>query len=499
MSKFLCLFLAVIVQARAEVKLSAPFSDHMVVQRDQAVPVWGTATPGEKVTVKFRDQEKSTVADAAGKWQVKLNPLKAGGPDKLVVNSIELNDVLVGEVWIGSGQSNMAGLVKEYAKNDPSLANLVAVAPYPQIRQMGLPGPWQVYCDGKWKVATTTNVPNFSAQLFAFGVRLHQELGVPVGLILGAASGSPSGKWLSQEALQNDAACQEAVKKFAATFDAAAEQKAYELQLAQKKSTCPPRVPGEVYCEREERLYKTYIQPLQPYAIRGVLWDQGENGTGVVGIKDHALVLSAMIRCWRRDWGQGDFLFIYQQKTSGGGCAWDYTNPVTAKADPFAPLPEKMGGEGFWGAYLKLLALPNTGMAITSDLGSGQHPANKSGYAHRAADVAFGMVYGKNIQYYGPMYESHKIEGDKIRVTFKEVGKGLAFKHGDKLQGFAISAEGQRFLWADAVIDGNTVVVSSPQVPHPTAVWYGWFANRPWANLFNKDGLPAVPFHTGQK
>ncbi|MCG3147854.1 MAG: hypothetical protein PCFJNLEI_01295 [Verrucomicrobiae bacterium] len=483
----------------AAVKLPSVFSDHMVLQCEQAVLVWGTAAAGEKVTVKFREQVKSTVADAAGKWQVKLDPLKAGGPDKLTVNDHVIDDVLVGEVWVGSGQSNMAMHVKGYTKDDPGLAELLAAAPYSQIRQMGLPGPWQVYCNGKWRVATASNAPHFSAQLFAFGVRLHRDLGVPVGLLLAAASGSPSGMWLSEAALKNDPACQAVIQKFAATFDATAERKANEAQRAQGKTQCGPRVPGEVYCRKEPPYYETYIRPLQPYGIRGVLWDQGENGTGIVGLNDQYLVIDALIRCWRQDWEQPQLPFLIVQKQSGGGCAWDYTNPITAKAEPFGPLPATMAGEPAWGAYPRLANLPHTGLVITSDLGGGQHPVNKSGYAHRAADVALGMVYGRKIQYYGPMYESHTVEGNKVRVTFKETGQGLAFKHGDKLQGFALSAEGQRFLWADAVIEGNTVVVSSPEVTKPAFVRYGWLANRPWANLFNKDGLPAVPFQTEQQ
>lgn len=511
-----CLFLNA-TWTQAELKLPGLFGDHMVLQRDQAVPVWGTAAPGAKVIVKFRDQEKTATAGADGKWMVKLDPLKAGGPDKLSViaeNTVVIDDVLVGEVWVGSGQSNMAGWVREYTNNDPVLAGMWAGAPYPQIRQVGIQGPWQVKVNGRWRVADAGAVGDFSALLFAFGLRLHRELGVPVGLMIGAASGSSSGLWISEEALKADAACQESIKKFAATFDQAAELQKHAAALekwkqdaaAAKAQNKPPpaqpnhpRILGEVYAGKVGDRLETYIRPLMPYGIRGVLWDQGENGTGVIGINDQYILMDALIRCWRREWAQGDFPFIYIQKTSGGGCAWDYSNPVTAKADPFAPLPETLNGGPTWGVYIKMMNIPNAGMAICSDLGTGQHPANKSGYGHRAADVALGMVYGRKIQYYGPIYDSHKVEGDKIRVSFKQVGQGLAFRHGDKLQGFAISEEGRRFFWADARIEGDTVVVSSTNVLHPSAVWYGWLANRPWANLFNKDGLPAVPFNTAIK
>ena len=499
----------------AEVKLPGIFSDHMVLQREQAVPIWGTATPGEKVTVKFRNQEKSAVADATGQWQVKLDPLTVGGPDQLVVSAgqtVTIHDVLVGEVWVGSGQSNMGAAVRwATGVGDTGMLALVAAGPYPEIREFGINGFLQQHVPGRWRVADTNSVPTFSGLLFAFGVRLHRELGVPVGLVIASVSGSPAGTWLSDEALKNDAACQAAIRQFATAFDSATEQKqaavarakwqeAVAEAKAQKKPEpqppCPARVPGEVYCNKVGVHFETYLRPVIPYGIRGVLWDQGENGTGVIGLPDPYLLMGALFRGWRQAWGQGDFPFIYVQKNSGGGCAWDSSNPVMAKAEPFAPLPATCAGPAIVGAYLKLLDYPKIGMAISSDLGSGQHPINKSGYGQRAADVALGMVYGKPIQYYGPMYESHKIEGGQIRVTFKEVGQGLAFKHGDKLQGFAISENGQYFVWAEATIEGNSVVVSSPKIKHPVAVWYGWSSDRPWANLFNKDGLPAIPFRT---
>lgn len=489
---------------RAEVKLPPVIGSHMVLQRDQAVPVWGTAAAGEKVTVQFRDQTKTAEADKDGKWSVKLDALKAGGPDKLLVkgtNTITLEDVLVGEVWVGSGQSNMQGSVSGYAKGDEVLAKLSG-ATYPKIRLTRARSGWQE--------ATPANSEKFSALLFAFGVRLQQELDVPVGLMVGAVGGTPSAPWLSEEAYASDAACKEAIQKYAAANPQAELQKKYDAALAKwekdaeeaKKANknpppkpAPPRKPGEV-AGRVGSLYEAHIRPFIPFGIRGVLWDQGESGTAVTGLDQYTL-MGALIRGWRKDWGQGDFAFLYIQKPSGGGCAFDPKDPVTAKADKFAPLPAQVPeGGNYRENHIQIMRYPHTGLVIASDLGPGIHPVNKSGYATRAARVAMNMVYGGKGEYYGPVYAAHKIEGDKVRLSFSHVGQGLAFQHGTRLQGFAVAGEDKKFHWAEAVIEKDGVLLSCDKVSKPVAVRYGWSAAHPWANLFNKDGLPALPFRT---
>jgi sialate O-acetylesterase len=496
--------------ARAEVKLPAVLSSHMVLQRDRAVPVWGTAKPGEKVTVSFRKQERSTEADKDGKWLVKLEALEAGGPDRLTVrgsNTVTLEDVLVGEVWVGSGQSNMAGGVNGYVKGDKVLAGLVEAAPYEKVRLLR--------GAGRWQPATERNVRGFSALLFAFGVRLHKDLKVPVGLMVGAVGGTPSGYWLSEAAFRADPACRSAVKKFADSYPALYEKllKKYQRdlkrweQLAQAakeagkkppRKPVPPMKPGVAARGKIGHLYEQHVRPMIPHAIRGVLWDQGESGTAVNGVDQYTL-MGALIRGWRKERGQGDFPFLYVQKPSGGGCAWDADDPVTARAEKFGPLPRAVPGAGeglYREVHLRIRRYPNTGLVIASDLGGGIHPANKSGYGARAARVALGMVYGRKVEYYGPMYDTHKVDGDTVRLTFTHTGKGLAFRHGEKLQGFAVAGKDRVFHWADAKIDGEAVVVSSPKVKEPVAVRYAWAQRHPWANLFNKDGLPATTFRT---
>jgi len=491
----------------ADVKLPPVLSSHMVLQRDMPLPIWGTAAPGEKVTVSFDGQEKSVTADPQGKWLVKLDPLKTGGPHTMKIagaNSITLDDVLVGEVWVGSGQSNMAGGTAGYTKNDEVLAKL-ASANYPKLRLIRSGGQG-------WQEATPQNNERFSALLFAFGARLHQELDVPVGLLVGAVGGTPSGFWLSEEAYQSDAACKEAVQKADATYSAADAEKMYQQEIqrwekvaaeAQQKGAKPPRKPQPPLKPGECRgklgnLYETHIRPYIPYGIRGVLWDQGESGTAIAGVDQYTL-MGALIRGWRKEWGQGDFPFLYIQKPSGGGCAWDPADPVTMRGEKFSPLPATVPGtaEGLYVEnHIRIMRYPYTGMATASDLGPGVHPLNKSGYGARAARVALGMVYDRKVEIYGPVYQSHKTEGDKIRVSFTHVGQGLAFRHGEKLQGFAVAGEDKAFHWADAVIDGDAVVASCDKVASPVAVRYAWGRAYPWANLFNKDGLPALPFRT---
>jgi len=500
-------FAATSTLAHADVKLPPLVGDHMVLQRDADVPVWGTAAAGEEVTVKFRDQTRTATADAAGNWSLKLSALKAGGPDELTVsgkNTIVVKDVLVGEVWVGSGQSNMAGLVRHYSMNDPGLAKLAATA-YPQIRQATASGPWLV--------ATPENTEgNFSAILFAFGVRLHEQLDVPVGLLLGARGGTPSGAWLSEEAFHADEA---AVKlhagyppHYAKLMEAhttrylpAWEKQVAEAKAAGKEPPKPLRLPAKPGTANNAPigyLFKAHIRPLVPYAFRGVLWDQGESGTAI-GDVDQFTMMGALIRGWRKEWGQGEFPFIYIQKPSGGGCAWDYANPVTTAAEKFSKLPSTPPATDtglYVETHLKIRTLPGVAMATSSDLGPMTHPVNKSGYGSRAADVALGMVYKKPIEYYGPTYASHTVEGDKVQLKYTHVGKGLAFKNGDKLQGFAVAGEDKVFHWADAGIEGDSVVIHSDKVAKPVAIRYGWGAKYNWANLFNQDGLPAIPFRT---
>jgi sialate O-acetylesterase len=512
--------------AWADVKLPAFFSDHMVLQREGKAPIWGTAAAGEEVTVRFRDQEQKAAADAAGNWRIEFTGLKAGGPDELTVagkNTIKLSDVLVGEVWVGSGQSNMAGRVGGYAKNDPVLAALAAQA-FPQIRGCG--------AASGWSVSSPETNGGYSALLFSMAVRLHEELNVPVGMMLGAVGGTPSGAWLSPAALAADAPSQKLLADYANAYPSMVKK--YEevdlprwKQQAEKskaagreepRKLAVPALPGTVSGKPIGYLYEKHIQPFVGYGIRGVLWDQGEARTQVGGV-DQYTMMGALIRGWRNEWKVGEFPFIYVQKPSGNGCAWEAppatseapvatTKPDAAAANPLPLVTQPLGAlpavvpstyDGLYVEdYIKMMKYPNVGMVISTDLGAGIHPIIKSGYGARAATVALAIAYGKPVEYYGPVYQSHTVEGSSVRVKFTHVGQGLAIRHSEKLQGFAVAGDDRVFHWADAKIDGETVVVSSPAVPKPIAVRYAWgpINNRTWANLFNRDRFPAVTFRT---
>jgi sialate O-acetylesterase len=416
---------------RADVKLPVFFSDHMVLQRDGKAPIWGTADAGEKVTVRFRDQSQQTTADAMGNWRVELKGLKAGGPDELIVagnNTIKLKDVLVGEVWVGSGQSNMAGSVAGYSKNDPTLAKFATTA-YPQIRGCT--------AKGAWRLSTPETNGAFSALLFSMAVRLNEELDVPIGMMLGAVGGTPSGAWLSPEALAADKPSQtlmaeygktypEALKKFNEVDLPRWKQGAEKAKAAGKdpgREPTPPFAPGTVTGNPIGHLYALHIKPFVGYGIRGVLWDQGESRTQLGGVDQYTL-MGALIRGWRNEWQVGEFPFdefpfVYVQKPSGNGCAWEDAPPETASAasasaapsasaanalppviQPFTALPAKVPAtsEGLYvEEHVKIMNYPNVGMVISTDLGSGVHPIIKSAYGSRAAKVALGIIGPSNI------------------------------------------------------------------------------------------------------
>ncbi len=496
---------AVPVPPAPKLQLPAVLSSHMVLQRDMLVPVWGAAVPGATVTVEFAGQTKTAQANEKGAWQVKLDPMAASAESRAMTISVSpadpaqapitLEDVLVGEVWVGSGQSNMAQPVKAYTTDDRVLATNAA-ANYPQLRLNN--------AKAQWQPATPEESSNFSALMFSFGVPLQKAINVPVGLMVGAAGSSPSRLWLSKVAYQNDPGCQAAVAKALAAYDDEKEQLAYANKLsvwnqavavAKTEGKPPPSKawrpvapvrPG-VNDPAMGSLYERYIRPYQPYAIRGVLWDQGESGTEIVGVDQYTL-MGALIRGWRQEWGQGDFPFIYVQKPSGAGIGSGRLPPVPPASSPTDGRRRE--------SYTRIMQYPNTAMVISSDLGWGLHPRDKSRYGLRAARVALGMVYGQPVEYYGPIYLSHTVEGNQVRIRFSHIGQGLTTQGGGKLQGFSVAGADKIFFWAEAVIEGDTVVASSDKVPAPVAVRYAWALDHPWANLLNKDGLPSVTFRS---
>ena len=465
----------VITTAHAETTVAAIFSNNMVLQRDMQLPVWGTDKPGTKVRLTFAGQDKSTQCGADGSWRMVLDPLDVKLKGNMHINgssSVTLQDLLVGDVWLGAGQSNMATEPRRY-KGDQRLKELI----------QNPPADLRIYHNGAWSTVTAENLSSFSALLYAFGVPLQQSLEIPIGLLVGARGGSESGLWITEEMISADPELQAKVADL--------QDKLSKLKPNAKPNHWHKTVAdiGSLYTER--------IQPFAGFAIRGVLWDQGESGVGMPGITQTQL-MSALIAGWRKAWGQ-DFPWLCMQKPSGGGCAWDYEDPITSDAVPFAPLPANNSGPKRNAErihYIKIGHNPDTVIIPCSDLVPGLHPPSKSSYGARAARVALGYIYKHGAVYNGPTYASHVVKDSTIIVSFTHVGQGLAWKHGNALQGFEVSSDGKTWHWADAKIEGNTVVLSCAQIATPQQVRYAWSKGPAWANLFNRDGLPAFSFNS---
>ena len=517
-STHLILILAVLLLTAcpvlAEVKLPPHFSDHMVLQRDMKVPIWGTAESGEQVTVEFAEQRKRAKASADGKWQVNLDPMPASDAARTMTitgaaknQKVKFDDILVGEVWLCSGQSNMdftvAKTEKYYFAGVINEAAEVAAANYPQIRMFT--GEWmrsyepRAEVAGTWKVTNPENVREFSAVGYFFARDLHKELKVPVGIITLTYGASTAQAWIRREALAANPELNPLLDKFDADVKAyqadAAGREKYQQALkkweaeaaAAKASGKPaprrPRNPDPVDDQHNPTvMFNGMVAPVTPYAIRGVLWYQGESITGPREL--FPKLNETLVRDWRKLWGQGDFPFFFVQLAA-------YKAPATEPGESSIAVVREL--------QAKALALPNTGMAVTIDIGDAKdvHPHNKQTLGHRLARIALAKTYGRNIEYSGPMYEAMQVEGSAIRLRFSHVDGGLVAK-GGPLKHFAIAGADRKFVWADAKIDGETVVVSSPLVSAPVAVRYAWADNPEGCNLYNAAGLPAVPFRTDE-
>jgi sialate O-acetylesterase len=483
--------------AEAAVKPHALFTEHMVLQQGRDVFVWGMADPGERVTVRIQNQEVAATAGADGKWQVRLKPLMPGGPFELTIagtNSITLKDVLVGEVWIASGQSNMQWPVNRSA--DPE--KTIAESAHPQIRLFTVPriatkDP-QDNVDAAWQVCGPDTTPEFSAVAYFFGRALQDKLKVPVGLINTSYGGTPAEAWTTRQKMvatpdlqamvtaddQAMAAYPEAQKKYEEELKAweAAAKAAKDAGQKEPAKPQPPVGPGHPH--RPCGLYNAMIHPLLPYAIRGAIWYQGESNAGRA--YQYRTLFPAMITSWREAWGQDEFPFLFVQLA------------------PFMKIVDQPG-DSAWAELREAQLLtttntPNTAMAVITDVGDEAdiHPQKKQPVGERLALAARALAYGEKIEHSGPTFDQQKVDGGKIVLSFKHVGDGLEAKDG-ALKGFAIAGSDMVFKNAQAEIQGETVIVSSPEVTQPVAVRYGW-ANFPLGNLWNKNGLPASPFRT---
>ena len=487
--------------AFADVTLPAVFSDHMVLQHGQAVYVWGWAGVGEKVTVSIAGRSSSARAGSDGRWQVRLESLAPGGPHVLTVrgaNSLTVDDVLIGDVWLCSGQSNMAMTVSRAMNYQQEQA----AANYPQIRHFktashAAPEP-QDRCEGAWAVCSPDTVGAFTATGYFFGRELHKQLDIPIGLINSSWGGTAVEAWTSWPAQEDLKPIKSLHKEWAdkvAAYDLSKARAQLERNLETWKNRAekakaagrkPPRKPTlaadpAVNQNRPANLFNGMIHPLIPYGIRGAIWYQGERNTHGEISKSYGLQLETMIYDWRSRWGY-EFPFAWVQ----------LPNFTDLQTEPVESTGWVMVREGM----LKTLDLSQTGMAITVDIGEAGdiHPKNKQDVGHRLAKWALTEVYGKPGVSSGPLYKSMAKKGGTIVVNFDNVGRSLVAK-GDKLIGFAVAGADRKFVWADAKIVGDTVVVSSPKVKSPAAVRYAWAPN-PQCNLYNSAGLPASPFRT---
>lgn len=470
----------------AEVKLPNIFSDHMVLQQNQSNKVWGRAAAGEKVTVTIAGQLHSAIAADDGSWQVSLSPLAVGGPHELTVsgtNTIKFSDVLVGEVWICSGQSNMQWSVQQTYDSDLEKLS----AKYPKIRminfpQVGAQEPIWEHPNSTWQVCSPENVNRFSAVGYYFGRQLHQTLDIPIGLINNAWGGSACEAWINRSVLEQDG-------KYASmleNWDKQAKQASDLSKLAELNDEQKKQLDGLKRSlngnQRPANIYNGVLKSHLGYGIKGAIWYQGESNAGRA--YQYRDLFPLMISNWRSEWGQGDFPFYWVQLA-------DFKDEQDEpKESDWAELREAQ--------TMTLDRLKKTGQAVIIDIGEGRdiHPRNKVDVGRRLARLALANDYGITINAQSPRYKSMEQQGDKIVLSFNNVDGWWTFDVKDKPIGFAIAGEDRKFVWADAkILPDNRIEVRSAAVPNPQAVRYAW-ADNPRCNVFNKDRLPLTPFRT---
>jgi sialate O-acetylesterase len=479
--------------AHAEVVPNTLFGNNAVLQQGRKVPVWGTASEGEKVSVSFGGQKVETVSKD-GKWMVWLDPMKADATPKTLTiagstNTVTSTNILIGEVWLCGGQSNMEWALAKCT----NAAEAIAAASNPQIRLLTVPrspiDEPQSSTKVTWNECNSTNARSFSAVAYFFARDLHKDLNVPVGLIGSYWGGTPAEAWTDRKTLAGSPVLNAILEKQAkaeATFDPLKLEEEnkkitalYEAEVAKAAAEGKPKpggprlklAPKENH-RRPCALYNGMIAPLLPYSIRGVIWYQGENNAGEA--KLYRTLFPAMIGNWRNVWNQGDFPFLFVQIAPYKGMT-----PEIREAQ-----------------LLTWKKTPNTAMAVITDVGNPEniHPTNKEPVGQRLALAARALAYGEKIEYSGPLYKSAQTNGNSMSITFDHTGKGLLAKDGP-LKGFVIAGADKAFVPAQAEIKGETIFVSAPEVTNPVAVRYGW-TNSPDVNLYNQDGLPASPFRT---
>jgi sialate O-acetylesterase len=498
--KLILLFAAgwlVTPDSRAELKLPAVIGDHMVLQQGQPDLIWGWDSPGLEIKVSFATQTLSTKVDSDGRWSVKLAPLIANAtPQAMTISGSsrrEIRDVLVGEVWMCSGQSNMGFKLADDWNGDLAAAE----ADFPNIRLISVPhvGTQQIQDDfkGRWQRSTPETARQFSAVGFLFGRHLHQILKVPVGLVDNSWGGSSAEAWVRRSALESDG-------RFQALLDSARKRETELLPdegkaeldrlMAEWRKEClrvgtvnPPWPPENWLLGRYRpgNIFAGVLNPMRGYGIKGVIWYQGEANAGRAF--EYASLFPFLIEQWRREWGQGDFPFYWVQLANYGARA------EAPKESAWAELRQAQTGA---------MQLPNTGQAVIIDLGEGKdiHPRNKHDVAARLVRWALAKDYGMKLPYRSPEFETLTINGDKAVIIFNCFGSRLRPFGTEDVRGFAVCGVDRVWHWATGTLVGPAKIeVCSKSVPCPVAVRYGW-ADDPVCNLFSNDGLPVTPFRT---
>jgi sialate O-acetylesterase len=480
-------------RAEAEVRLPHILSDHAVLQRDAPIHLWGWADPGEKVEVAFHDQKRSVTANEYGEWSLWLAPEAAGGPFTLSIHGasgtpIAFTDILVGDVWFASGQSNMemplSGFPGNAVVNNADAE--IAAANHPQIRLLVVekkPANFpQPELSGVWTACTPETAARFSAVAYFFGRDLQQKERVPIGLIDSTWGGTPVEAWTSLDAISADAGLMPEMALWARFADqqtrlasiSAAEQRADAAAAAAHQPK--PVHPWHPYADswQPAALYNGMIAPATPYTIKGFLWYQGESNSAPERAPYYSRFFSAMIADWRNQWHEGDLPFLFAQISS-------FNSP----GERYGQIRDQQR---------RTLALANTAMAVTLDVGTpgNVHPPDKQTVGARLALAAEATVYGRPVEFSGPLFREASVEGGTLRVWFDHAGTSLHAK-GPELLGFEVAGKDGNFVPAQARIDGLTVVVSSPQVPDPVNVRYAW-PSATTANLYNSADLPASTF-----
>jgi len=494
----LCL-LAATLTTQAEVSLPKLFSSHMVLQRDMPIHVWGSASPGEDITVSFHDLTNTAITDATGRWSLYLSPQPAGGPYTLTVhgtNSLQLDDILLGDLWFASGQSNMEMPLSGFGA-DTQIENAdkeIAGADSPDIRLLLVERESSDYpledikTTAGWSRCTPETAKDFSAVAYFFARDLQKALRdrkqhVPIGLIDSTWGGTPAEAWTSMDTLGSDAGLMPVFAAHAEKIDRESTEirlDAIDKQLrVEGKPITPNRDwhPNPVSWQ-PAGLYNAMVAPFTPLPIKGVIWYQGETNSALnrVGLYDR--LFPALIQDWRGHWSQGNMPFLYVQISA------------------FASTPKEDWGQ-LRDAQRKTLSTANTGMAVSVDIGNEHnvHPANKQAVGERLSLLARRIVYGEDLTASGPLFRLTYPSGDAMRVWFDNAA-GLRFK-GSAPEGFEIAGHDGVFVPANAHIDGETVIVASPSVPNPEYVRYAW-PNFPKANLYNGADLPASTFTSFQ-